>query len=52
MADNSKTEEVLRMQEKQKESQLLTQIANLLLQEHLITPEEQIRFLANLKKEG
>ena len=46
-----KTLEVHTMREKQKELQLLTQIANILLQEHLITPEEQIRFLTNLKKE-
>ncbi len=47
-----KTQEVHTMREKQKEWQLLAQIAALLLRERLITPEEQLRFLANLKKEG
>lgn len=40
------------MRKKQKELQILTQAAGFLLREHLITPEEQIRFLTNLKKEG
>ncbi len=40
------------MYENKNDAAILTRIAELLLQEHLITPEEQIRFLANLKKEG
>lgn len=39
------------MYEKKNDAAILVRIAELLLLEHLITPEEQIRFLANLKKE-
>ena len=44
--------EGISMHEKKNDAAILARIAELLLLEHLITPEEQIRFLANLKKEG
>lgn len=39
------------MREKRQEEQILEQLAHILAEEHIITPQEQLRFLA-LVQEG
>lgn len=52
MPDNLSEKNIRNIQEKQKETQLLARVADLLFCEHLITPEERVRYLANLRKES
>ena len=51
MPDHVPVKETDAARKKERELRLLERIAGLLLREHLITPKEQIHFLANLKKE-
>lgn len=51
MWEELKKQENTQMKRNLQEKAILGQIANLLVQEQLINPEEQIRFLAFLKEE-
>ena len=51
MLEELKKQNDIQVKKKLQEKSILGQIANLLVQEQLINPEEQIRFLAFLKEE-
>jgi hypothetical protein len=51
MLDEIDKQEVIQMKRNLQEKAILGQIASLLVQEQLINPEEQIRFLTFLKEE-
>lgn len=38
------------MKEKKQEERILEQLAHILMEEHIITPQEQLRFLALLQE--
>lgn len=49
--DNHKKEDTYMRQSNQIEQAILNQIARLLVSEHLMNPEEQLRFMTLLKEE-
>jgi len=51
MLDDSRIQEVIQMKKNLQEKAILGQLASLLVQEKLINPEEQMRFLSYLEED-